>query len=88
MSDIAMGFLIGVIATASFSVSGIFFKYWRSTRDTLFLAFALAFFIEAVNRIPLLFMEHPNEASPWYYWVRLITFFIILAGILKKNYER
>ncbi len=88
MSEIALGFLIGVIATACFSVSGIFAKYWRRTGDTLFLAFAVAFFIEAINRIPLLFMKHPNEGSSWYYVVRLITFLIILAGILKKNYER
>ena len=88
MSRIAMGFLIGVIATACFAVSGLFLKYWPRTGDTLFLAFALAFFIEAINRIPLLFMRHPNEASPWYYVVRLISFLIILAGILKKNYER
>ena len=88
MSDIATGFLIGVIATASFSVSGIFVKYWRRTGDVLFLAFGLAFFIEAINRIPLLFTRHPNEASPWYYAVRLVSFLIILAGIVGKNYSR
>ena len=88
MSQIALGFLIGVIATACFAIASLFFKYWRRTGDVLFLAFAVAFFIEAVNRIPLLFMQHPNDASPWYYVVRFISYLIILAAILKKNYER
>ena len=88
MSQIATGFLIGVIATASFAIGGLFLKYWRRTRDTLFLAFALAFLIEAFNRIPLLFTGHPNEASPWYYGVRLFSFLLILGGIVKKNYGR
>jgi uncharacterized membrane protein HdeD (DUF308 family) len=88
MNQITSGFLIGVITTASFAVAGLFLKYWNRTRDTLFLAFALAFFIEAFNRIPLLFSQHPNEGSPWYYVVRLISFLIILGGIVKKNYGR
>lgn len=88
MNLIGEGFLIGVIAASSFTVGVLFLKYWRRTRDLLFLAFGIAFLIEAVNRIPLLFMAHPNEASPWYYIVRLISFLMILAGILTKNFER
>lgn len=86
MNQISLGFLIGVIATASFAAGCLFLKYWKRTRDTLFLAFALAFFIEAFNRVPLLFSQHPNEGSPGYYLVRLVSFLIILGGIVKKNY--
>jgi uncharacterized membrane protein HdeD (DUF308 family) len=79
-------FLLGVIATTSL-IAGVFFlKFWRHTRDVLFLAFAVAFLVEGVNRIALLFATHSNEGSPWIYVVRLVAFLLILAAILKKNY--
>jgi uncharacterized membrane protein HdeD (DUF308 family) len=78
-------FLLGVIATTCF-IAGIFFlRFWRDTRDSLFLAFGIAFLIEAVNRTGMLFTERPNEASPWVYIVRLFAFLLILAGIINKN---
>ena len=82
------GFLLGVIATASFTAGLFFLKYWRRSHDVLFLAFGAAFVLEAINRASLLFMAHPSEAVTWYYLIRLFAFLIILAGILVKNYER
>jgi uncharacterized membrane protein HdeD (DUF308 family) len=79
------GFLIGVVASTSL-IAGLFFlRYWRDTRDTLFLAFAVAFIIEGLNRITRLWAAHPNEGSPWVYVVRCFAFLIILAGIINKN---
>lgn len=88
MSPLMEGFLMGVVAAASLAIGVIFFKYWRRTRDFLFLAFSLAFVMECLNRITLLSADHPNEGSPRYYIVRLLSFLLILVGILKKNYER
>jgi uncharacterized membrane protein HdeD (DUF308 family) len=80
-------FLLGVIAMSSLT-SGLFFlKFWRQTRDTLFLAFALAFLIEGVNRCSILFLAKPNEGSPYVYIVRLLAFLLILGAIIRKNYE-
>jgi len=79
------GFLIGVIATASLA-SGVFFlKFWRDTRDSLFLAFALAFILEGVNRTAFLALPHPSEGRPVIYVVRCFAFLLILAGIINKN---
>ena len=78
--------MLGVIATSSITAAIFFLKFWRRTHDSLFLAFAVAFLIEGVNRIAVLEVERPNEGSPWTYVVRLIAFLIILAGILYKNY--
>ncbi|HEX4003815.1 MAG TPA: DUF5985 family protein [Candidatus Acidoferrales bacterium] len=80
------GFLLGVIATASMTAALFFLKFWRSTRDVLFLAFAAFFFIQALDRIALLFFQKPNEGSPWIYLVRLVALLLIVAAILKKNY--
>jgi uncharacterized membrane protein HdeD (DUF308 family) len=81
-------FLLGVIATASITAGVFFLKFWRKTRDSLFLAFGLAFLIEGVNRCALLFVAKPNEGSPWVYGVRLLSFLLILGAILYKNYGR
>lgn len=80
------GFLLGVIAFASLVASVFFLKFWRKTRDILFLAFAVSFFIEGVNRLSFLGLARPNEGHPTIYVVRLIAFLIILAAILWKNY--
>jgi uncharacterized membrane protein HdeD (DUF308 family) len=82
---IVEGFLIGVIATASLTAGCFFLRFWRDTRDSLFLAFALAFLIEGINRASVLLTDHPNEGSPRIYIVRFAAYLIILAGIVNKN---
>ena len=80
------GFLAGVIVTASFTASLFFVKFWRRTRDPLFLAFALAFCVESATRVMALFSVRPNEASPWFYVARMIAYLVIVAAIIRKNY--
>jgi len=82
------GFLLGVIATASATAALFFLRFWKETRDSLFLSFSCAFFIEAANRTAIVFLPHPSEGSPWVYVVRLFAFLLILAAILNKNYGR
>ena len=79
------GFLLGVIVTTSFVATAFFWKFWRQTHDTLFLAFAAAFLIEGVNRISFLFIATPNEGSPAIYAVRLVAFLLIVGAIVRKN---
>ncbi|MES2606132.1 MAG: DUF5985 family protein [Pseudomonadota bacterium] len=82
------GFLLGVIVTSSL-IAGVFFlKFWRDTRDQLFLAFAIAFIIEGLNRIGFLFVDPPNEGSPLIYTVRFLAFSLIVVAIVRKNIGR
>ena len=77
--------LIGAIAMASF-VAGLFFlRFWRDTGDRLFLFFAVSFLIEGVNRAALALNENPNEGQPFFYFVRFLSFLLILVGIIQKN---
>lgn len=78
-------FLLGIIVTTSLLAAAYFFKFWRRTRDLLFLAFAAAFFIEGLNRMTFLYLERPNEGSPTIYTVRLIAFLLIAIAIIAKN---
>jgi uncharacterized membrane protein HdeD (DUF308 family) len=80
------GFLLGIIVTASLVAAAFFWKFWRQTRDVLFLAFAAAFMIEGINRTWFLFIDSPNEGRPAIYVVRLVAFLFILAAIVRKNW--
>jgi len=79
------GFLLGVIAAACTTAGVFFLKFWKETSDTLFLAFAAFFLIEALSRVALLFFAKPNEGSPWIYLIRLAALLWILVAILRKN---
>lgn len=79
------GFLLGVIVTASLTAAGFFWRFYRQTRDTLFLAFAAAFAIEGINRMAFLLVDQPSEGSPIIYMVRLVAFLLILGAIVAKN---
>jgi hypothetical protein len=77
--------LVGATAMAWF-VAGLFFlRYWRSTHDRFFLLFALAFWIEAANRVDLGLSRSWSEASPLHYSIRLVAYLLILYAIWHKN---
>ncbi|HEY9839214.1 MAG: DUF5985 family protein [Candidatus Sericytochromatia bacterium] len=81
-------FMLGAIAMA-LVVAGLYFlKFWRQTRDSLFLVFALSFWVEAVNRSFLAMSANPREGDPFFYLVRLLSFLLILVGILGKNMKK
>ena len=79
------GFLLGIIVTCSLVAAGFFAKFWRATRDPLFLGFAAAFFLEGLNRMAFLFLEQPKEGDEVIYSVRLLSYLLILAAIAYKN---
>lgn len=84
---VTASFLLGVIAMSELTAALFFLRFWRQTRDRLFLAFSLAFCIEGLNRCTILFLAKPNEGSPYIYLVRLLAFLLILGAIVNKNYE-
>ncbi len=81
-------FLMGAIAMG-FAVAGLFFlRFWRQTRDTLFLLFAIAFWVEAANRTVYALLANPGEGRPMFFLARLLAYLLILAGIAVKNMPR
>jgi len=79
------GFLLGVIVTCSLVAAGFFWRFWRTTRDLLFLAFAAAFLLEGLNRTAFLFLASPHAGDAYIYIVRLLSYLLILAAIINKN---
>jgi hypothetical protein len=78
-------FVSGLI-TMGFVVAGLFFiKFWRRTRDTLFLAFAVAFWLLAANQALLVLTDIPLEEKSWFYLLRLAAFAVIIVAVAAKN---
>lgn len=86
--DIVDAFLSGAIAMAAFVIGLFFLRYWRASSDRFFLLFALAFWIEAVNRLYTVLGGETREDVPTYYLVRLLSYGLILWAILEKNLGR
>ena len=69
-----------------FVLSGLFFlRFWRRTRDGLFIAFALAFWLLGLMQALLVFADIPDEERSWLYLLRLAAFALILVSIGFKN---
>lgn len=74
---------------AGFLVCTLFFlRFWRRTQDGLFLAFAFAFLLLALQQFLTVFLGLPEEDRGWIYVLRLIAFLAIIAAIIRKNYQR
>lgn len=78
-------FLSGAVAFGFF-VCGLFFlRFWRRTRDGLFLAFALAFGLLGFGQTILALANIPTEERGSLFVIRLVAFALILFAILRKN---
>lgn len=78
-------FLSGVV-TAGYLLAGLFFlRFWRRTRDSLFLSFACAFFLLGLGQALLALTYIPVEERSWLYLIRLAAFSLILLAIYRKN---
>ena len=77
--------LLGASTILGMGLVGLFFlRYWKSTRDRLFLILAVSFWLLAANRFALLFSADGEDRS-WFYAVRLGAFVLILVGVWLKN---
>jgi uncharacterized membrane protein HdeD (DUF308 family) len=77
--------LLGAVAMASLVAALFFLRFWRQTRDGLFLLFALAFGVDAAMRLLLGLSHVAAEQEPFFYMARLATFALIVGAIMQKN---
>ena len=88
MSDLRVGIelLISGAIVMGYAVAGLFFlRFWRETRDRLFLIFAGAFWILGIQRLALVLSRDMVEDDTGLYLVRLFAFLLILGAIVDKN---
>jgi hypothetical protein len=75
----------GAIAMG-YAVAGLFFlRFWRETRDRLFLIFSGAFWVLGLQRLALVFSSDMGEDHTGLYLIRLFAFLLILGAIVDKN---
>ncbi|HKF47344.1 MAG TPA: DUF5985 family protein [Terracidiphilus sp.] len=79
-------FLLGFVVACSFIAALYFLRFWKSTRDPLFLAFSLFFAIQGINYGSLLAVEHPNEGNFWHTVIRFVAVAGLLAAMVWKNF--
>jgi hypothetical protein len=80
-------FLSGAVALGFFVCALFFLRFWRRTRDTLFLAFALAFVLMGLGQSILALTNIPTEERGSIYLLRLAAFAVIIFAIVRKNRE-
>jgi Ca2+/Na+ antiporter len=78
-------FLTGVIAISCFVASLFFSRFWRQSRERLFIYFAVSFLLLGINRLTLIYVPESLEPYTWLYLVRLLAFVVLLVGILEAN---
>lgn len=78
-------FLSGMVS-GGFLIAALFFlRFWKRTREALFLFFAGAFLLLGVGQTILALGGFPVEERSWIYLIRLAAFLLILVGIFSKN---
>ena len=73
---VAMGCLIAAI---------FFLRFWRQSRDGLFIWFGYAFMLLAVSYAVLGAVAVATEWRVYIFGLRLLAFCLILYGVLVKN---
>jgi hypothetical protein len=85
VSTILVDFLAGAVTLGFLVAAGFFLRFWRRTRDRLFLAFAAAFALLAMNQALAAFLGAGDELTPYTYVLRVFGFVLILYAIVDKN---
>lgn len=89
MNGTALVPLVHGLLAGGYAVAALFFlKFWTGTRDRLFLMFAAAFALLAVQRVLAVATLNWFGESVWLYAIRLAAFVIILVAIVDKNRAR
>ena len=78
-------FLAGALTLAYVVALFYFVRFWRRTSDRLFLAFAAAFGLLALNQIAVFALGVGDERHNYAYVLRVLGFILILAAIVDKN---
>ncbi len=81
-------FLDGAVAMGCIVAALFFLRFWRDSRDRLFLSFSIAFWIFAANYAMLGLVPLADEERPYIFLLRLLAFVAILWGIVDKNSGR
>ena len=78
-------FLSGAIAFGFMAAALFFLRFWKRTRDGLFLAFATAFALLGIGQAVQALANIPQEERSYIFLIRLAAFTLIIIAIARKN---
>jgi hypothetical protein len=78
-------FLSGALMLSFLVATAYFVRFWQKTSDRLFIYFAVAFALLALNQLVLFLLGVDDELRGYVYVLRVSGFILILVGILGKN---
>jgi hypothetical protein len=81
-------FLSGAVTVGYIVAAAFFLSFWRKTADRLFLAFAAAFVLFAVNQGLGFALTVVSEPTNLVYVLRILGFLIIIAAVVDKNLQK
>jgi hypothetical protein len=81
-------FLGGAIVMGFTVAALMFLKFWRRTREGLFLAFSGSFLLLGLTQALLTLGNFRDEERSWLYLLRLAAFLLILFAMFWQNRRR
>ena len=81
-------FLAGAVTLGYLVAAAFFTSFWRKTSDRLFLAFAAAFVLFALNQLLTQALMVVIEPTSLIYILRILGFGLIIAAIVDKNVQK
>ena len=78
-------FLAGAIVMGFAVAAVMFLKFWKRTREGLFLAFSGSFLLLGVTQALLSLGDFQDEERSWLYLLRLAAFLLILFAMWWQN---
>ena len=86
MEDPSIDAFIWGMITMAYLIAGLFFlRFWTRTRDGLFAAFPIAFWLLSANQGLVALTGGTREELTWFYLLRLTAFLVIIGAIILKN---
>lgn len=86
MNTLLGSFLSGLITMGFLIASLFFFRFWKRTRDALFMTFGFAFLLLALNQTLIGLSDVTGEGRSLLYLPRLAAFALLIAAIVAKNF--
>jgi hypothetical protein len=81
--------LLNGMVTMGFLIAALFFlRFWRRTQDGLFVTFAVAFVLLALNQSLIGVSVVPREDQGLLYLLRLAAFALLIVAIVRKNFAK
>jgi hypothetical protein len=77
--------LSGALLFSYLIAGAYFFRFWRRIGDRLFLHFAAAFWLFALNQLATSLPSVTDETVGYEYLLRVLGFVLILVAIVDKN---